>query len=550
MKVPAAVGLIHILQAEGVPWLCTFPTGPVNNAAGEVGFPLLMMREERYAVAVADALGRITSGGTIGACTVMGGMTPAGLQMAYGALAQAYEDSAPLLCIVEGVPVGSQGVGRFDADAGFHSVTKWIGHINEAQSVPQVMRRAFTYLRSGRPAPVLVVLARNTGDYDEDLYPYTPVARLRSGPDPSAVTAAVRAIIAAKRPLIMAGEGVLYAQASAELVALAEMAQMPVVTSLKGKSAFPENHPLSLGVRGEMAVSFLRKADLVLAIGSSLIPGGFSHAIPDALHKTLIMCNVDDLDINRCYRTDHALIGDAQLTLRALSAEWSVQSRGKQATRPGLAAEIGQVRAEFTAKYQPLLTSNDTPINPYRIIGDLMKVLDPHSSFVTADSGNTRDQASTAYQAVDPRSFLGWGRVTSLGFGLAAAMAAKLANPQWQCVNITGDAGVGYMMGTFEALVRHGIGVTTLHFNNGGFSGYGPGFWGAGHSPYTAKLSDHAVANMSEAVKALGYYAEDVAEPAEIIPALQRAFAANAAGRPAYVEFLTCQYPVYGAWAT
>jgi acetolactate synthase-1/2/3 large subunit len=290
-------------------------------------------------------------------------------------------------------------------------------------------------------------------------------------------------------------------------------------------------------------VTFLQKADLVLAIGSSLIPGGFSHAIPNAAQKTLIMCNVDDLDINRCYRTDHALIGDAQLTLRALSAEWSLQSGGKPAARPDLAAEIERVRGEFLAKYQP-------PINPYRVIGDLMKVLDPHNSFVTADSGNTRDQASTAYQAIDPRSFLGWGRVTSLGFGLAAAMAAKLAHPHWQCVNITGDAGVGYMMGTFEAVVRHGIGITTVHLNNGGFGGYGPGFWGSGHSPYTATVSDHAVADMSEAVKALGYHAEDVSEPSEIIPALQRAFVANAAGRPAYVEFLTCQYPVYGAWAT
>ena len=144
---------------------------------------------------------------------------------------------------------------------------------------------------------------------------------------------------------------------------------------------------------------------------------------------------------------------------------------------------------------------------------------------------------------------MGWGKVSSLGFGLAAAVAAKLAFPERQCVNITGDAGVGYMLGNFEPLVRHEIGVTTIHINNGGFSGYGPGFWGPGHDPYTCEVSDHSVADMSEAVKAMGCYAEDVAEPSEIIPALRRAFDQNARHRPAYLEVLCSRYPVFGRWA-
>lgn len=120
------------------------------------------------------------------------------------------------------------------------------------------------------------------------------------------------------------------------------------------------------------------------------------------------------------------------------------------------------------AKYRPLMVSDDTPsdgapINPYRVYGDLMKVLDPQRSFVTHDSGNTRDQLSTVYEAVRPRGFLGWGNVTTLGFGLAAAVAARLTHPDWQCVNVTGDAGVAYMIGNMEALVRYNIGVTTIH---------------------------------------------------------------------------------------
>jgi acetolactate synthase-1/2/3 large subunit len=192
------------------------------------------------------------------------------------------------------------------------------------------------------------------------------------------------------------------------------------------------------------------------------------------------------------------------------------------------------------------MESDERPINPYRVYGDLMKVLDPRNSCVTHDSGNTRDQISTVYEATSPRGFIGWGNISSLGYGLAVAMAAKLAHPEWQCVNVTGDAGVGYMMGNFEAVARHKLGITTVHINNGGFAGYGPGFWGEGHDPYTWEVSDHSAADMHKVAGAVGYYAEDVTEPAEVIPALRRALDENARGRPAYLEFICSRYPVYG----
>ena len=162
----------------------------------------------------------------------------------------------------------------------------------------------------------------------------------------------------------------------------------------------------------------------------------------------------------------------------------------------------------------------------------------------------SRSQLSTIYQAIIPHGFMGWGNVSTLGFGLAAAVAAKLAYPSRQCVNVTGDAGVSYMLGNLEALVRHKIGVTTVHINNGGFAGYGPGFWGPGHDPYTCVVSDHSVVDMSESVKAMGYYTEHVDNPAEIIPALKRCLEQNACNRPAYLEVICSRYPVYGEWVT
>jgi thiamine pyrophosphate-dependent acetolactate synthase large subunit-like protein len=261
-----------------------------------------------------------------------------------------------------------------------------------------------------------------------------------------------------------------------------------------------------------------------------------------------VQCTVDTLDINRSYKTDHAVIGDAKLTLQALIQELSAQTTGGARKNQTLLDEIKQGKEAFMAKFRPLLESHEKPINPYRVYGDLMKILDPKSSFVTGDSGNTRDQISTVYEAQIPRGYLGWGNVSTLGYSLAGALGAKLAYPDRQCVNITGDAGVSYMMGNFEAAARYGIGVTTIHINNGGFAGYGPGFWGPGHDPYTHAVSDHEKVCMASMARAQGYHAEDVTEPAEIIPALRRAFEANAKSQPAFVEFLCSQHPVYGGW--
>jgi acetolactate synthase-1/2/3 large subunit len=547
MKVKATNGFARALKAEGIPWVSCYPTSPVNNALGEEGVPILMMGEERFAVAVADAFSRVTNGKQIGACTVMAGLNAAGIQMAYGAIGQAWEDSSPVLVIAEGVGAGATRHTHFDIAEAFKSVTKWVGQIDRAELVPDYVRRAFTHLRSGRPGPVLLLIPRDLGEYEEDEHPYAPVKGWRSGPDPDDVKAAAKALLAAQDPLLFVGEGVLYADAMAELVQLAELAQVPVLTTLKGKSAFPENHPLSVGVRGSLAEHFLRKADVLFSIGASLFPNRFSHAVPDAEKKTIVQCTVDTLDLNRSYETRLAVVGDAKLTLQALIAEVASRTGGGR-RRPEVLEEVRAGKQAFLAKFRPWMESSETPINPYRVLGDLMKVLDPKSSFVTADSGNTRDQTSTVYEAQIPRGYLGWGNVSTLGFSLAGAVAAKLAYPQRQCVHITGDAGVCYMMGNFEAVARYRLGITTLHINNGGYSGYGPGFWGAGHDPYTWKVSDHGSACMAAMARAVGFYGEDVREPSEIIPALKRALDENARGRPAFVEFLCSHHPVHGGW--
>lgn len=547
--VKAANGVVRILKSEGVEWVSLFPSCRLNNAIGEEGLPIIMMRDERFGVAVADAFARASNGKKFGVCTLQGNVNAAGLEYGMGAIAQAFEDSSPVLCFTDAVSLAQVGNSYFEADRIFAHMTKWTTRVDMPSRVPEVMARAVTMLKTGRPGPVLLQLPANLGEYDETTYNYEPVATYRSQGDPDDVTTAVKALLAAKKPIIYAGQGVFYADACEELKQFAELAQAPVLTTLKAKSAFPENHQLSIGVRGEPADHFLQECDLVFAVGSSVSPHRFTHAIPDAVNKKIIMCTNDPRDLNKIYKSSHAVIGDAKLVLKQLAEEVSRQTGGGRKPNGKLLDEIASVKAKMMEKYGPLLNSDDRPINPYRVYNELAKFLDPKNSFVTGDSGSTRDQLSTIYQAQVPHSFMGWGNVSTLGFSLAAAMGAKLAHPERMCVNVTGDAGVGYMLGNLEAPLRNGIGITTVHINNSGFAGYGPGFWGAGEDPFTSQVSPSDVTNLAKTVAGLGIHAERIDDPKEIGPALRRAADENARNRPAYVEVICSQYPIWGVWA-
>ena len=550
MTIDVATGIARILKQEGVDWVSTFPVCRVNNALGKEGVPMLMMRDDRYAVAVADAFSRITAGNRIGVCTFQGGVNAAGMQYAYAGMAQAFEDGSPVLCITDGVPIGSSGNSQFDVASSMKTVSKWFGYIDKPERVPEFMRRAFTMLRSGRPGPVILAVPDPTGTYDETADPYVTVKGWKSAPDPTDVRAAADLLLKAQNPLIYAGEGVIYANASEELKSLAELVNAPVISTLKAKGAFPENHPLFVGVRGDHVSNYLDKSDLVLAVGSSLSPGRFSHGIPNAATKTIIHCNVDELHVNKVYSTAQAVIGDARFTLQALANEVSSRTSEVKRNSEAVAIEVKLERDAGLEIYREAMASEEKPINPYRVYGDLMKVLDPYNSFITHESGNTRDQLSTVYDTLIPRGFLGWGNVSTLGFSLAAAIASKKAFPDRPSIAVTGEAGLGYMLGNLEVPLRNKLGITVVHISNGGFAGYGPGFWGPGHDPFTHSVLGYDDVDMSKVLGELGLHSERVREPSEVVPALERALAANESGQPSYIEFICSQYPVYGQWVS
>jgi thiamine pyrophosphate-dependent acetolactate synthase large subunit-like protein len=547
LKVKAVNSLVKILKQEGVKFVSTFPTSHINNAIGEDGdIDLFMVRDERYAVAVADAYSRLMNGKAFGVCTVMGGVNAAGVEMAYGAMAQAYEDSVPLLCITEGVPLSVVGRERYSIGEGLKSVTKWTGYVNRADRLPEYMRRAYTHLRTGRPSPVLLEVPRELGEYDTSEHPYHPVKGWKSMGDPDDVKNVAKVLRDVPDKLIFVGQGVFSADACGELLNFAELAQIPVLTTLKAKSAFPENHELSLGVRGEPAERFLHKADVILTIGVGFNPSGFMHAIPEAKGKTIIQCTIDESDLNNDYSVGMAILGDAKLVLGQLTKE--LEEQGAPKRNEELVEEIENAKKTLMEKYLPLMESNEKPINPYRVYKELENAVDKKNSFVTHESGNTRDQLSTVYRAIIPHGFMGWGNVTTLGYGLGASMGAKLAFPDRQVVSVTGDAGVGYQMGNWETLTRYKLGITTIHINNDGFGGYGPGFWGKGHDPYTYELLSHEKQSTAKVAEALGIDSERVEDPDELPSSLKRALKLNASGKPYLLEVICSKYPVYPGW--
>jgi len=338
--------------------------------------------------------------------------------------------------------------------------------------------------------------------------------------------------------VILAALGVLYAQATAQLVALAEAIGAPVATTLNGKSAFPEDHPLSLGTaartRPEPVDRFLGQADLILAVGSSLTHS--LHITPLPKQAAVAQIVDDPADIGSGYAVEGACVGDAGLVLEQLR---SALAAAGATPRSETAAELAPVRDGFRERWLPQLQADDAPLSPYRIVWELMQVADRTRTVVTHDAGHPRDQIVPFYETLVPRGYLGWGKSTQLGTGMGLVMGAKLANPGWTAVNIMGDAAFGMVGMDFETAVRSRIGIVTIVMNNGLMGGYGEWMPDA----VTLHAADRLGGSYSAIGAALGGHAERVQTPAELRPALERSIAAAADGHPALLEVMTHEEP-------
>ena len=530
--------IANILQLEGTEYLFCYPANALIEAAAIAGIKPIMSRTERTTVNMADGYTKVTNGRRTGVVVTQSGP---GIENAFGGIAHAFAESCPILVLPGGTARNRLGQSPdFNAMEAYRGVTKWVSQVNQADRIPELMRRAYTSLRSGRPGPVMLQVPGDVGqeEIDESVFDYRPVKGYRSGGDPEDISTAVRALLAAQNPVIYAGQGILWAEASAELQQFAELTNTPVMTTNTGKSGFPENHPLALGVGAgtmtKMVRHFLDKSDLVFGIGTSFTTNLASIGVPPG--KTLIQCTIDDRDLNKEQQLHHGVIGDAKLVLQQLIEEVRKQAGADGKADDGsVAAEIKQVKDEWLAEWMPLLTSEEVPINPYRVIWDLMHTVDRTQTILTHDSGHPRDQTIPFYEAIVPRGYLGWGNSSQLGYGLGIAMGAKLGAPDKLVVNIMGDAAIGMAGMDIETAVRHQIPILTIVLNNHVLSGYSRNYpVAAERFGFTNLYGEYA--NLAEA---LGGYGERIEDPREIVPAINRAREVLTTGRPALLEFMT-----------
>ena len=530
--------MARVLAAEGVTHLSAFPLQELIETGARIGIRPIICRQERTGVNIADGYARVTNGKRLGVFTMQYGP---GAENAFAGVAQAYADSVPLLHLAGGAPTSRQGVApTFEPVRAYRSVTKWAAQIRTAADVPVMMRRAVGQLRHGRPGPVLLEMVHDAmqGEYPGGDLRYAPAPARRSAAAGEDVRDLIRALLAARNPVVIAGQGVLYGEASADLVAFAELAQLPVMTTLAGKSAFPETHALALGTGGLtrtlMVSRFLAEADFILGIGTSFTRNTFTTPMPDS--AALAQVTNCGEDLGKDYPVSAGAVGDARLVLGQMMEEYRRQD-GPKARGDGNAAaqRIAAVAAEFAAQWEPHFTSAEVPISPYRVIRELQQAFAGERTIVTHDSGYPRDQMVPTWKTREPRGYLGWGKSTQLGYGLGLAIGAKLAAPERSVINVMGEAAFGMSGLDVETAVRSEIPILTVVLNNGVMTKYDS------HMPAATERygSNRLGGNYAAVAAALGAHAERVAAPEELRPALERAKAANRDGRTALVEVMS-----------
>lgn len=525
-----------ILKQEGVEWMACYPSNPLIEAVAKEGIRPVAFRHERGAVMAADGFSRLSDRKRFG---VVAMQSQAGAENSVGGLSQAYADNVPILVLPGGNPLDMLFIRpNFFAARTWESVVKKVEFISRPDQTGNVMRRAFHALRSGSTGPVVVEMPIDVcmADIPERARPYTSPMPALSGPSPHDLEDAAKALVAAKNPLIWAGAGVLSAGATEELRAIAELLDIPVYTSMPGKSAFDERHPLSLGAGGSTvtgpARQWLDDADVIFAIGASLTSSPYAQRFSPEKFLIHSVINIDE--INKDTVADIGLAGDARITLTSiLDVVKGLIGEGPRST--GVQDRIAKSRAEWMESWRPYLTNDDTPISPYRIIHEMGQNLDLENSIVTHDAGAPRDQIVPFYTATTPHSYVGWGKSTHLGFSIPLMIGAKMAMPERFCINLMGDGAFGMSGLDIETSSRAGIPITTIVLNNGIMATY-PGGFPTAREQFGVS---HMQGNYATIAQGMGAEGIVVEKTEEIAPALTQAQRFNADGKTVLIDVRT-----------
>jgi acetolactate synthase-1/2/3 large subunit len=460
--------LIKALEREGVDVVFGIPGGaimPVYDELLNSGLRHVLARHEQSAAHMADGYARAS--GRVGVCMATSG--PGATNLLTG-VATAYLDSTPLVAITGQVPTYMMGRDAFqeiDAVGIYTHVTKYSFQPQRPEEIPWTVRAAFFLASTGRTGPVHIDLPKDvqTGEAEMAFPDAVEIRgyRPRLPPDPAAVARALDMLLESERPIILAGGGVIKSGAHDYLLQLAESALIPVASTLMGKGAIPEDHPLALGMVGMhgtvQANKLVNEADLILAIGvrfsdrTTMEVRGFA---PDA---RIVHFDVDPTEVSKNVRASHAVIGDLRSSLRLLLEMF--RERARTGNWGAWRRRVNEVSSEWRDR----ILGTKSEFSPPYLLKAMREVLPP-GAIVATEVGQNQMWAALYFRVLRPRTFITSGGLGAMGFGFPAAIGAKAARPDVPVVDIAGDGSFLMTMNSLATSIDEKLPVIVVILNN------------------------------------------------------------------------------------
>jgi acetolactate synthase-1/2/3 large subunit len=469
VEMTGAKALIHALEKEGVDVVFGLPGGanlPIYDALVDANLRHILVRHEQSAAHMADGYARIKR--KAGVCFATSG--PGATNLITG-IATAYADSSPIVAVTGQVPLAMIGKDAFqetDIIGVANPCTKYSFQPRSAGEIPEVVKKSFYIAESGRPGPVLVDIPKDVQQATAEMkFPdlikvrgYSPVIDA----DLSEIGKAADILLKAERPIIMAGGGVILSGAFSELQALAELLMIPVVTTFKGKGAFPENHPLAMGPIGmhghAEANKIVIEADCIVAIGARFSDRSVGKFDEFGKGMSVIHMDVDPAEIGKNKSVDAAVVGDVKSSLRSLVKMLSKRITKRDPDNPWL-----KRRKELITYYTETLKDYPREITAKKSLKKLREIL-PAQAIVTTEVGQCQMWASLHFDVISPGTFFSSTGLGTMGFGFPASIGAKAARPDVPVVDIAGDGSFNMTENSLAVSVLDNLPVIVFLMNN------------------------------------------------------------------------------------
>jgi acetolactate synthase-1/2/3 large subunit len=534
MKMRGAKAMLESIRREGVEVMFGIPGGsviPLYDELYDSDLRTILMRHEQGAAHAADGYARAS--GDVGVCVATSG--PGATNLVTG-IASAFLDSSPVVAFTGQVPramIGKDAFQEADPVGITMPVTKHNFQFYTVEEIPYIIKKAFKIAKTGRPGPVLIDVPKDVQEKEGTMKFPSDVKIIGYNPNlkghPKQIKKAVELLLKAERPIALVGGGVIISGATSELLKFVEMLQLPVVTSLMGKGAFPESHPLALGMigmHGRKAGNFaISDADVIIAIGcrfSDRTTGNVNCFAPQA---KIIHIDLEAAEIGKNVPCEVPVVGDAKLVLR----EMLKIAKTKVKKHPEWTKKIKQYKKEF----QPKMDYDDVPLMPQRVIKEIMEVVKEEDIVVT-EVGQCQMWAAHFLSRTQARTFISSGGLGTMGFGFPASIGAKMAKPDRNVIDIAGDG--SFMMNCQElaTTVVEDIPVVVSVMNNhylGMVRQWQELFFDRRYSGvYLGEVPDYL--KLAEAFGAKGIRVE---KPTEIKDAVREAFSS---GKPTIIDMV------------